>query len=60
METSVLQDQQYMFGIRSLLIIKKVLMNDDDEKRPAHAASNQPPALFFSYDIHKLFDSLND
>jgi len=29
METNVLHDQQYIFGVRSLLIAKKVLMNSD-------------------------------
>ena len=28
METSVLQDQQYIFGVRSLLTVEKVLMNE--------------------------------
>jgi len=27
--TSVLQDQQYMFDVRSLLIVKKVSMNNN-------------------------------
>jgi len=34
-ETSVLRDQQYMFGIRSLLIVEKVLMNNDLPMQPA-------------------------
>jgi len=29
MKTSVLRDQQYMFGVRSLHIVGKVLMNNE-------------------------------
>jgi len=35
----VLGDQRYMFGVRSLLILKKLLMNSDLPMQTASAAS---------------------
>jgi len=43
MVTSVLQDQQYMFGVRSLLVDEKVLLK---KKRPGRCVvSTTDPAI---------------
>jgi len=42
MVTSVLRDQQYMFGVISLLVVEKVLMKND------LTTSNQQPASYLS------------
>ena len=43
MVVSAFQDQQYMFGVRSLLIVKKSV----DEERPGHAAGKSAASIVF-------------
>jgi len=43
--SNVLQDRQYKFGVRILLMVEKVLMTEDLAMKPAMI--NQQPALFF-------------
>jgi len=45
METSVLRDEQNMFGVRSLLNVEKVLMNNDLTMQPA---INRPRHFFIT------------
>jgi len=51
--TSVLWDQQYTFGVRSLLMVEQVLMINNLAMQPAISHQHR----FFSLGIHKLIDS---